>query len=328
MFEAALVILGLAAEAGPSVAPRAPTFALAYEGGSDCPTRSSFEAAILARAPNARRAEAGEEPDVTFEAMASAPPGQKQRLRVLSRDGTSQDREIDADDCAEAVQSMAVIAAMILESRPAEPPKAPPKPEVTPTAAPLEKPAPRQAMPPPRRASRPTWFALGAGFGLEGAVAPSPAFTASPFAELGSVTTSALAPSLRLSLLLGQAADVSTAAGDARFRLLSSRLHLCGLRLGAASEAHVRLCAAIDAGALLAQGIDTLNERSQNMLWLGAGLGAIGSLPLNERWAVKLCGGGRALLVHDEFVFAPHVPAHQVPVIAWDFSAALAFKVW
>jgi hypothetical protein len=336
MLEVALVTWGLAGEPGASEerAP-GPSFSLAYAGDAGCPSRANFEAAIVARAPKAR-AEAESRADVRFEAELTPPPGEKRRLRVSLRDGTSQDRTIDADDCAEAVQSMAVIAAMILSSRDeprpekahdlgkseqAQPPSSasPPEPSRVRSSVP--------PAPPPRRQSRPTWLATGAGLGLEGAAAPSPTFAASGFVELGSVTNGWLAPSLRINALFGQALDATTDSGDARFRLLLGRVHGCGLRFGT-TNADIRLCAVVEGGALFARGLGALNARSQVMGWLGAGFGVIGGWRLGPRWSLELGGGARGLVVRDEFVFAPNLKVHQPPVIAWDFTLSLAYRLW
>jgi hypothetical protein len=328
MLETAALIWGLANAARPQLRATEASFAVSYHAAPDCPTQPQFEAAILARAPGARSDGDPHSAQVRFEAELAPEPGQKRRLRVALDDGSSQDREIEADDCSEAVQSMAVIAAMILASR-----VAPPEPEPEAEAEPA--PVPTSAQPartfdtpnPARQNARPTWLAASAGAGIESSAAPSPTFAASASAELGSVTSSVLAPSLRLSVLFGQAADVTTSIGDARFRLALARVHACALRLGTL-EADVRLCTVIEGGALLARGINARNQRSYAMPWLGAGLGAIGGLRVSARWTLELSGSVRGLLVRDEFIFAPGTPVYQPAIIAGDFRLGLAYRVW
>lgn len=332
MLGIATLVWGLAEANGP-------TFSVAYHAGRDCPTQAQLEAAIVARAPGAR---AAEDARIRFDVDLAPAPGQKRRLRVELDDGSSQDRQIDADDCAEAAQSIAVIAAMILASRPAltEQPRLPsepepkrgsgPEPETEREPEPELETEPRRPPPagaPSRRQARPTWFAVSAGIGLEGAAAPTPVYAPSASVELGSLTGTTLAPSLRLSALYGRAENTNTPAGDASFRLALARLHACAVRLGGTS-AEVRLCAVLDAGALLARGIDARNERQQNMTWLGAGLGAIGQVTLSRPLQLELAGGGRTLFVRDEFVFAPDTKVHQPAVIAWDFRLGLAYRLW
>jgi hypothetical protein len=128
-------------------------------------------------------------------------------------------------------------------------------------------------------------------------------------------------------LVLAQAARVETTAGDARFRLVLGRAHLCGVKL-AAARGSLRLCALVEAGALLGQGIEARNERGQTMPWLGAGLAALGALELAGPVAVELGAGGRALLVKDQFVFLPDQLVHQPHDFAWNLSAGLRYSVF
>jgi hypothetical protein len=324
MLEITALVWSLAdAESPGELRSTAPSFVVAYHPAPGCPTQASFEAAILARAPNSRS-----EPqtaEVRFEAELAPAPGQKPRLRATLDDGSSQDREIDADDCDEAVQSMAVIAAMILSSRATHEAKAAPAP--TPVPAPAHtQPVVADSTPSVPRTRR-TRLAVGAGLGLEGAAAPGPTFAASAFVELGSVTGNLLAPSLRATALFGRAARVTTPVGDASFSLALGRLHACALRLGRVG-ASVRVCAVVEGGAVFACGIDARNERDQTMKWFGAGLGAIGGLNLSKRWELDLSASARGLGVRDKFVFAPSTQIHQVPVIAWDFSLTLGCRLW
>ncbi len=297
MLETAALVWGLAEAARAAELPaKGPSFTVSYKAGPDCPSQAQFEAAILARAPGARSSEDLQTAEVRFEADLSPQPGHKRKFSVALDDGSSQDREIDADDCVEAVQSMAVIAAMILSSRRAalEPES---ELETAPVLAPTPVPAPvpvsahtaRTVDAPtrPRRKARITWIAAGAGAGLEGAAAPSPTFAASASAELGLVASGVLAPSLRVSVLFGQAPDATTTAGSARFQLALSRVHACALRFGRL-DADVRMCAVIEGGALLARGINARNERGEAMPWLGAGLGAIGGLKVSPRLTLEL----------------------------------------
>lgn len=300
---------------GAAVAATGPTFAVSYHAAEECPNQATFEAAILARAPRATKAEAGAEAQVLFEADLSSAP----RLRVSTRDGTSQDREIVAEGCTEAMQSMAVIAAMILDAQPAPPAPVAPEPPPPPSPA-RDEPAPPAPAAPRRRLG---WGVSIAGV-AESAAAPTTAFGATAGAELHSAARGLVSPSARLGLVFAQAARVETEAGDARFRLVLGRAHLCGLRFGA-GRGRLRLCTLLEGGALLGQGIDARNERGQTMPWLGAGIAGLGSFELAEGVALELGAGGRALLVRDQFVFSPQRLVHQVPDLAWNLSLGLSY---
>lgn len=313
---AAIVALGVI---NGTAATGGPTFSVSYRAAEECPNQATFEAAILARAPRAKKAAAGAEPRVQIEVELDAAP----RLRVSTRDGTSQDREIVAEGCTEAMQSMAIIAAMILDAQPelSTPVTAKPSPAPPPTR-PDGTAQPAPATPPHRLVA-----AASLAADVESAAAPTTAFGIAAGAELGSSAPGLVSPSARLSLVLAQAARVETTAGDARFRLVLGRAHLCGLKL-AAARSSLRLCALVEAGALLGQGIDARNQRGQTMPWLGTGLAAFGALELAGPVALELGASGRALLIKDEFVFSPDQVLHQVPDFAWHFSLGLRYAVF
>lgn len=331
------VVLGLAATPAVGGAATGPSFAVSYVAGADCPTQATFEAALLARAPHGRRATDGDAADLRFEVLLGASGAR--RLRVLLADGTVEERDITADGCAEAMQSMALIAATMVEAQApaaadesAAPPPAAKTPPEQPAPAPPEAPRPAAtgAAPTPRPArtkSRPSWLRIGLAGVAEGAAAPTPAFGGALWGELGAPTSSVVAPSLRLSALFAQAATVRTDAGEARFRLVLGRLHACGLRAGN-DFVNLRLCALFDSGALLADGQNTRNSRSQLMPWLGAGLGLLGAVHISGPLELELGGGARGLIVHDDFAFSPQFEAHQVPVFAWNLHAGLGYRAW
>lgn len=327
----------VSAAAGPAAAAATDgtTFALDYRAAPGCPDEASFEAALVARTRAARRVELTEEAWARFEIVLDDTGAQRPRLRVTLADGTRQDREVTADGCAEAMESMAIIAAMVLEAQ-STPPAAEPTPTepaspnpVTPQPEP--EPALRHAAtattPAPKHSPRGTWLTAVLGLVAESGAAPKPGFGATIGGELGSRARGLLAPSLRLSLLGAQPEIVESPAGDARFRLLLARVHGCALRLGSDS-ASLRFCALFEAGALSARGIGALNQRSHTMPWLGVGFGAFGQLGLRGPFALELGGAVRDLLVHDEFVFSPGQEVHQVPVIAWNFSLCATYRVW
>jgi hypothetical protein len=332
-------LLGLTAASGSAAAP---SFTVSYAAAADCPSQATFEAAVLARAPRARKVAQGA--DLSFEAQLSPAEGRARQLRITLPDGSSEMREIVADGCAEAVQSMAIIAAMMLEAQatdshdsasepsPAAENQVPAAPKIAPSENAAAKVANTDLRAPSkgpelREPAPTTWLTIAAGGVIESAAAPSPAFGVAVAAELGGSANGWLAPSVRLSLVGAQAKTVETSAGDARFRLALGRLHLCGLRAGS-DRAGVRLCAEIEGGALFGQGINARNSRGQTMPWLGGGLGLLGNIGLTRALSVDLGAGGRGLLLHDDFVFAPQTTLHQVPVFAWNFAAGLSYRAW
>src|SRR5688500_20334257 len=105
----AFVAWGLVSAAAQPVAGDGATFAVEYPAAAACRNQASSEAAILARAPRAQRATDAARAWARFEVQLPASGAEKARLFVALADGTSQDREITADGCVEAMQSMAII---------------------------------------------------------------------------------------------------------------------------------------------------------------------------------------------------------------------------
>ena len=331
---ASLLILVLAGSASSEDGALAagPTFAVRYRAGPECPNQETFEAAIVARAPHARKVSDEALAQVRFQAELAL-HGEKPRLRAELADGTSQDREIAADGCVEAMQSMALIAAMILEAQPATPPT---KTSETAEAIPLP---PTEVRAPATRATmdaaepihsvskRRSRLTTGLSAVAEGAAAPSPAYGIAGSAQLGQISERGLAPSLRMSLLVAQAAREKTSAGDARFRLMLARAHGCVWRF-TTSPLELRPCLVLEGGALFGRGINARNQRRQTMPWLGVGIGALGRMELSGPLALDADVGARLLTVRDRFAFGDSIEAHQVPVIAWNFSIGLTWRVW
>src|SRR4051794_3682560 len=90
-------------------------FALDFGGAPDCPLEAAFEEAVQARLPQARRVP--ESPNVPLlRVRLSVDAGQQRALWLLLPDGTAVRREVPDAACSDAVQSMAVIAAIALEA--------------------------------------------------------------------------------------------------------------------------------------------------------------------------------------------------------------------
>ena len=322
-------------------------FSLEYRAAEGCPNASSFESALQARLPAARRLATSESreriPSLRVELRAAGDPENSEIIGNLP-DGTSFRRAVAGAACVDVMQSMAVIAAMALENNrrratsasPSVPTSAPPQEEVatsepapaTPAAAhPVARPV-QHATPSSRSApgSHASWRGSSlASVGIEGGVAPdiAPAFALG--LELADSARSGLSPSVRLSGLLAQSLTKRVGSADVRFRLLAARLDLCPARArrwGLAATA----CVELDLGQLRGSAEHVQNSRSQRMLWLGFGLLGRAQVELTPHLAIELSAGARALPVHDHFVVNPAPPIFEVPVIAGDLLVGLAYS--
>jgi hypothetical protein len=239
---------------------------------------------------------------------------------------------------------MAVIAVMVLEAAPAErramadfpateaPPASVKKAEAPGEAVP---PPPKPPEPPPvpeRRVSAPeperrqqspspVRWAASAGVALESAVAPSP-----PIGFAAAVEgwwREGWSPGVRLSLLTTSTATISSADGDAEFRLLTGRLGICPLRRALGASVLVP-CATFDAGSLMAKGGGAaLNTTSKNMPWLAAGASLRAQFALSAALGLEVGAGARALLRRDRFVFRPSSLVYYVPAASFDIGASV-----
>lgn len=307
-------------------------FSLDYRALADCPSESAFETALRGRLPAARRVDASEDVPRLFVRLPGegTEPGE---ISATLPDGTSLRRQVVSADCADAMQSMAVIAAMALEAgrHPAAPaPLATSTPDQPKPAAATPAPV-AQVLPGPPVELAPSvavaparwrWSVVAAG-GIESASGPgvSPAFVLG--VELASASQHVWSASVRLNGMFAQSTQqVETAS--ARFRLWSGSLDLCPTRLQR-SAWDATACAQLVAGQLQGSADNVAQPRPQNMPWLGAGLLVRGAVRLSGALALELSAGARGLLVHDRFIFDPAFPVHQVPVISADLLMGLRY---
>ena len=328
-------------------APNEATFDVEYAAPAECPDEGTFVAAITARAPSARRVEAGGgEVHLHVHVVADGPS----TLSVSFAQGSSR-REIPAASCDEAVSSMAVIAAMVLEASPesriamsdapvADDAASTAAPAVAAEPAPQPSPAPAPFVPPPdpvqdispsravERGSSQERARLGfnAGVGLESAVAPSPPLIAAVGSTLAWERGGLWSPSLGLQFLVSAEATETSQDGDAEFRLVTGRLNGCPLRLGSDSSPRLRPCVSFDAGALRGEGAGAArNPQTEWIPWLSAGLALWGELDLGEAVRLEASASARVIPYHDKFIFRPDDLVYDIPPISLGFWTGLGF---
>ena len=135
-------------------------------------------------------------------------------------------------------------------------------------------------------------------------IAGQPAFGETVFLGTASSATGWVATALRLSLTLARGLDVSTARGDARFRWLVAVAEACPIRLGGPSLA-ARLCADIEGGALLAEGVNAPEAQSVARPWVAPGLALRGEWLATDALSFELQIGAMMPLLRDSFGFGP-----------------------
>jgi hypothetical protein len=343
-------------------------FGLEYHAGAGCPGRADFETAVISRVPGARTV-AFERAKVRLHIeLSGSNQARPSSIAIQLADGTSMRRSLPDTPCADAAESMAVMAAMVLDGQrlpaanttanrpetggipsaranaaeraapvvPAAPPAAPVKPlpavapttQVEPAAARrgTTATAPRDLAP----SDTPT-AAARVGAALAGAweseVAPDAPLGVLAGVELRWELEGFWAPSLRLSFLYTGEASVPSEHGDAAFQLLGARLSACPLRFGSARSFGLFACADFDAGRLRGVGEGALNERTQDMAWLGAGPGLRGEYAIGRQLALEALAGARFLLNDDRFIFAPAAEIHDVARVSVGLGLGVAGRL-
>jgi len=296
----------LAAVLAPAVAnaqvPR--PFTLDYQGIASCPSEVELLAEVQRRAPHAER-------------VATAPDEVNARLRVTAlgeryrgtadietNDGTTH-REVEAAECAEVMRALALILAIALDSDAstsrlqASPPVEPPK-----TAAPrLGSSAESLAV----------WWAAGAGIGLAGGVAPTPAVAETVFLELGRGHHPGWSANFRVAGVHAHG-SATARAGAADFDLLALRLSSCPYRLGATIV--LSGCLSFDWGRLQGSGTNTVAGRATAARWLGPGALVNAALHVLPWLRLQLELGALLPLARDRFYFGPNETVHRIPDLA------------
>lgn len=326
------------------------SYSLVYRAAAGCPGAVDVARAIAARAVGSSQTDAAAAAvHLTLELRASGDSS----LWVDLAEGSFR-RDFHADSCGEAVESMAVIAAMVLDTAPAERralavlPSAEftvePEPQGGGATADAAAPQLPDALPRPlpadvraagdRQASKPrsvpvrSWsWAVAAGGAFESAVAPTPPPGVTAALETWQVLGEWWAPAVRVSLLSTASASTQVKDGDAQFRLLAGRLALCPLRRGVGARLQVVSCADLELGSLRAQGGGAaVNERSASMLWLAPGASLRARLALTDRWGLEVAAGAKRLLRRDHFIFKPSSHIYYLPATSFDLGAGVVWQ--
>jgi len=321
-------------------------FSLDYRAADGCPNAAAFLSALRERLPGARRLATSESreriPRLRVELRAAERSEISEIVGDLP-DGTRFQRRVVGARCADAMQSMAVIAAMALDdnqrratdavpSAPgsAAPPRRIATPEPAPAIAAAARPVAVTARPiavtPSNVSSHASWqWATVAATGVEGGVAPNVAPAFALGLELADSTARGFAPSVRLSGLFAQSPTRHVAPADVRFRLLAARLDLCPIHARGSGLA-ATACAEVDLGQLRGSAEHVPSAQAQTMLWLGLGLVGRARVALTSRLALELGASGRVLPSHDHFILKPAQSLFEVPIIAGDLLVGLAYS--
>jgi len=317
-------------------------FKLDYADHVGCPSATDFRKRVEARVPTSR-------PAVTKAAKISfridfAQEGDALfgNLWIAVDDEIRSHRRIPAASCSDAVDSMAVIAAIALEANDvpldpevrseterASPTKASPTPTQTATSAAPSPPDTTATLPIVPMASS-TARAPIEGRAVAGGVlvtGVAPVVFASPGVEAGGeLRWNAGKLRGRAEALYVPPVTVSVAGGEAVFHLLAARTLFC-VSVFEAGRLSLNGCAGLDAGQLAGTGQGVQNGSTRHAVWLGAGLSSVPEIALTRALSLELGASLRILGSHDTFVFLPNsVRVHEVPQVSGDFGLGISIR--
>jgi len=306
------------------------TFSLDYRAPSACPDGPALVAAIQARTQQASLVPV-DVAAVRFTAQLLEDG--RTKLDVDLPEGSFR-REFTAS-CQDALTTIAIIAAMVLETEPNQRKgliESPPRP-VGDAAFPEDAPAPlpaeskpvevaapkqvtRSPSAPAPRGSKPDRLVLAAlaGGGVETAVAPSPPLGVSVGLE-GFVNRSRFwTPGVALGMFATATSTHGTSEGEGRFRLLAGHVKGCAWRLPIGASFRLMPCLVAEGGVLYASGGGAVvNVRTPTMPWLAGGALLRAQLDLARFLSLEASGGLKALARKDKFIFRPTSLVYEVP---------------
>jgi hypothetical protein len=340
--------------AGASEPSTAVEVQLELRAGPECASEAALKRRILVRSERVRFVDL--ESPRTRRVRASLEPGREgaviARLSVQRPSGGAAERVLRAGSCADALEALALVAAVTLDplartdadaelARSSEAERdVHTRPDAeTPPARPAVAPEPprdeviggeREALTAAARFES----GLVPSVGLVGAAVWGPAPGGLPGAGLyfdlmaldprpdGAPAIGS--PSARATLVRVARGGFDAEYGTAAFTLTALALELCPIALGAGAFV-LRPCPTLSVGFLSASGSRTEAGRSDVRPWWVVGLAALGTARLSDR--VELVAGGAAgrPLVRDRFQFHPAV-FHEVPELAFSANAGLGLR--
>ena len=284
---------------------RAEPLRLEWKVHASCPDADAFWSAIASRSQLVRPAAMGEPGRaVSIEIMRSG-RGSTGRIAIEG----AEPRTISGATCTEAIEAMAIVAVLVLDSganrsRPSAPADTsaedaaePPAPEPLPEPEHAGWPTAEASTAPP---GRPRWrWSFGAGADVAassgvGAVLTTP-FSLQVEREIA----------VRLNLARGESGVVRNGLGPAaQFTWSTVRLDVCTPR--GRGTLSVSPCLAMEGGSLAGEAVVADRPRDNEYLWLASHVLGRASLALESALALELETGAALALTRPEFYVDPN----------------------
>ncbi|HWP06202.1 MAG TPA: hypothetical protein VNN72_10690 [Polyangiaceae bacterium] len=323
-----------------------------YEAPANCPAQSAFEAIFLRELGRATLAQAGEYARALTIRVTESAQGFQAGVELVDREGRSVARALEAPTCEQAVEAIALVAALAARSQaepsesgdagvaPAAIPTAtlsaepsPPEPAAPPPSIPADSRAspPKEAPPAAHDAPRETTRLFGAAAGLLVTTGVGPAAAFGGGVELRLGTTGPPARSLALLASYADTFRTSVNGVDVRMWLVRGRLELCPLEPLFSEHVSVSPCAGFElgsqSGSAFEDGTRVFNTQTESRLWAAGALAGRARF----RWGNVGAALGPEVVfpfTRNEFVLQrPELPLYRVPGVAVGASA-VAGIVW
>jgi hypothetical protein len=315
---------------------------LEYRAPKSCPSEAWVVRRIQTRTDRFRRVTDADTARTFSIAIAESPAGYFGTLEITEHEpGRTTSRRIEAPQCIEVADGLALISALTIDPRAAsvDAPIETPGAEQTAgqetpgreTKPETPSPQPRASQPGPEidegeddtssapGASRKSYVRLGAGAVAIGGVAPQLMYGGQVFAELGVRPGQHwLAWAARLNLRHVRREGLAFPEGKAHFRLSTVGVDLCPIRVPVPTL-ELGPCATGDVGLLESEGSDNPDSRQSRRAWVALGALLRAGVTLNHV-GLEASGGAVAPLRRDRFVLATQIG--EVDFLVW--SAAIA----
>ena len=269
---------------------------LEYHVSAGCDDEQQFFAALRARAPRARLARSDEPARVFNVEIEQSTKGTRARLTIREPSGQRTVRDLETTDCREAVDALALIAALAVDPQAAaenvqrgSEAKSTPGDRSAATKAPLDLSTVKSSEAAPGAdvpvLSSPSWIwvASVAGSG-RGGVAPGLLLGGRLGIGLERNQDGWWAPSVRVAAEYATRGAFAVEGGVATFAYAAGSLEICPIRVPKGGRVLARPCITADLGVLHASGSDVPNARSASRLWLAAG----GLVRLEWRFSARI----------------------------------------
>ncbi|HEY4119893.1 MAG TPA: hypothetical protein VGM56_18630 [Byssovorax sp.] len=347
----ALFALACAARAQDGTEP----IRISFAAPPGCPDELAFTTELRGRTPRARPAWQGE-PARTFRITITRHRDTTLGNLTIEEPGGvgSAVREVTGRTCPEVVSALALITALAIDphastaSRP--PALAPTGPGALPHA-PWDAGLPSDLAPPSLRLAEPhdsnsamippplpAWIprprlvtpgfrvTTGAQITAHGGVGPALEPGGALFVELGRTERSLLVPTFRVSAMTSAGGAVTTNGARASFKFEAGAVEGCPVQI--ALERLVRLfpCAAVEVGAIEAQGDSVEFYTKRTEPWISADLLARSQWTFVEHLVLELQGGLAFPLVRSRYLLTSTVIGYDVPQVAGTVGAGLGVR--